>query len=290
MTTADRRTIFVIPRDGVVYVGTTDTDWQGGPDDVTIESADIQYLLETVHHFFADAHIKPQDIIATWAGLRPLIAQQGVSESQVSREHEVRVETNGLVTIAGGKLTTYRLMAAQVVDRLLRSLAEQGRPLRPARSADTRHEPLPGAMGWPGRSEPRQVAEIYHGQSGTPLPIEVVHNLVASYGMRGRDLADLAVQRPELARPLVEGRPEIMAQVEWGVTQELAVTLGDMLMRRMPLYFQDVHQGLLCAPVVADHMAGLLGWDKEREADELRAYRQAVARSRGWRESSEETT
>ncbi len=282
----DGRVLFAIPWGDRTYLGTTDTFWEGGdPADVAADRADIDYLLESANHHFPDAKLVPEDVIATWAGLRPLIAPpETVGASAVSREHEIRVDTSGLITIAGGKLTTYRRMAAEVVEEALSYLRVLGMAPKPLRAANTQEEPLPGAVGWPQNDDAsavaRQVLEAGKGR----ISEESATLLANVYGMRGIDIAGRAATTQLLATALVPGRPEILAQVDHAVEKELAATLRDVMIRRTQLFFRDLDQGLGAAPTVAGRMAELLGWDEARTQRELDAFRAEVARSRRWRE------
>ncbi len=279
----DERVLFAIPWGERTYVGTTDTDWSGDPALVTADLADVDYLIHASAHFFPDHPLHYDDVIATWAGLRPLINQEGVHESQVSREHQVEVEPNGMVTVAGGKLTTYRRMAAEIVDKALDVLRMCGWELEAPRHADTAKEPLPGAVGWPKDDDDSQlVADIVAASNGL-FGEDTAQYLAGSHGMLGLDVAVMAAARPELAERLVPGRPEVLACVEWAVTRELAATVDDVLQRRLPLFFKDSDQGLGCADTVAQLMAGLLGWDDARTAAELERYHFEVDISRAWR-------
>jgi glycerol-3-phosphate dehydrogenase len=280
----DGRVLFAIPWGERTYVGTTDTDWAGDPAEVAADRADVDYLLAAAAHFFPDHGLTPADVIATWAGLRPLIGQAGVGESQVSREHHVEIEPDGMITIAGGKLTTYRRMAAEVVDRAVDVLRLSGMALDPLRAPGTERDPLPGAVGWPRDDDEDQLVSGILRASGGRLSEPSARYLAESHGMLGLDVAVLIASRPELAAPLVPGRPEPLGCVDWAVTRELAATLDDVLQRRTPLFFKDLDQGLGCAEKVADHMAGLLGWSPKRRDAEVGRYRAEVARSRAWRE------
>jgi glycerol-3-phosphate dehydrogenase len=279
----DERVLFAIPWGERTYIGTTDTDWSGDPALVAADLADVDYLIRAAAHFFPAHPLHHEDVIATWAGLRPLINQEGVDESQVSREHQVDVEPDGMVSVAGGKLTTYRRMAAEVVDKALDVLRMCGWAFDPPRPADTAREPLPGAVGWPKDDDDSQlVADIIAASAGS-FEEDTARYLAGSHGVLGMDVAVLAAARPELAARLVPGRPEVLACVEWAVTRELAATVDDVLQRRLPLFFKDLDQGLGCAERVADHMAAALGWDEARRAQELERYRHEVALSRAWR-------
>ncbi|MEM6955821.1 MAG: glycerol-3-phosphate dehydrogenase [Myxococcota bacterium] len=280
----DGRVLFALPWGDRTYVGTTDTDYEGDPADVAATGADVEYLCEVSNHYFPDHPIFPEDVISTWAGLRPLVAPQkaGVDESAVSREHEILVGRNGLVTIAGGKLTTYRRMAAEVVDqaaKLLR-LSGQRKKTTPSR---TEHDPLPGGQGWPEDDDHDRVAGQVREASGDRLSPAVSRHLADTYGMRSLPIAQRVADDAELATPLVEGRPEILAQVDWAVDEELAATVSDVMVRRTQLFYRDHDQGLGAAARVASRMAAKLGWSEAQEAASVAAYEAEVALSRQWK-------
>lgn len=285
----DGRVLFAIPWGDRTYIGTTDTDYEGDPGEVAATSEDVDYLLEAAAAYFPRHLLARQDVIATWAGLRPLMAPPQTShdldESAVSREHRIVVGQDGLITIAGGKLTTYRRMAAEVVDtaeKLLRLANQLPSGLRPARTED---EPLPGAVGWPEDDDHAAVGARIQAASEGRLSAEQGQHLANTYGMLGLQLAARVVTEPALAAPLIEGRPEILAQVDWAVEQELAARLPDVMVRRTQLFYRDPDQGLGAAPAVAQRMGELLGWSDTRRAEEIALYEQIVAQSRQWREA-----
>lgn len=282
----DGRVLFSIPWGDRAYIGTTDTYYEGDPAEVAADRADVDYLLEATSHYFPEAKLGYDDVIATWAGLRPLIAPpEAASASNVSREHEIRVDPDGLITIAGGKLTTYRRMGAEVVEEALSYLRVFGSAPRKPRAAGTEHEPLPGAVGWPADDDASKVARQVAERSKGQLSEETALLLANRYGMRGLDVAARASTDQALAAPLVPGRPDILAQVDFAVEKELAATVCDVLMRRTQVFLRDRNQGLDAAPKVAERMAALLGWDEARVASEIAAYEAEVARSRRWRSS-----
>ena len=281
----DGRVLFAIPWGDRTYIGTTDTDFAGDPGEVAADAADVSYLLEATNHYFPDARLGPEDVIATWAGVRPLISEaDATSESSVSREHEILVDSDGLITIAGGKLTTYRRMGAEVIDKALGLLMVMGQVPRALRMPLTDKEPLPGAVGWPDDDDHERVAKAIEDAGGGAISASTARLLGDTYGMRGMDLAGMASANSELARPLVAGRPEIFAQVDFAVQRELAATVSDVLVRRTQIYFRDLDQGLGACEAVAERMAPLLGWDEQRTLAEVLAYQEEVARSRRWRE------
>lgn len=282
----DQRLMFVIPWGDQVYCGTTDTDYEGDPADVAADRADIDYLLAAMNDYFPAANIVPDDITATWAGLRPLIRTEGVAPSQVSREHVITTDDDGLVSIAGGKLTTHRRMGAEVVDEAVRILEKHGRTHAPLKPARTDKRPLPGAVDWPAKDDGTAVAAKIAEAAGGVLPEATCRYLADRYGTAGIALAKAAAADQRLLAPLVPGRPEILGQVDWAVQNELAVTVTDVLERRTQLFFRDRDQGLGAIDVVAERMAELLGWSDEERARMSDGYRAVVARSRRWKHES----
>lgn len=283
----DGRVLFAIPWGDRTYVGTTDTDYVGDPADVAADAADVRYLLDAANVYFPGSKLVEADVISTWAGLRPLISSEG-SESSVSREHEIMVGSDGLITIAGGKLTTYRKMAKEVVSQavaLLRltAMATKGNPTSPGeyREAHTSRKPLPGALGWPEDDDVARVVKQICAAG--PVDAETGRLFANTYGMRGVEVAASIKAKPELGAALVPGRPERLAQVDFAVEHELAKTVRDVLIRRTQLYYRDLDQGLGATDAVVERMAKLLGWDEARKTEEVLAWQHEVSRSRAWR-------
>jgi glycerol-3-phosphate dehydrogenase len=284
----DERVLFAIPWGDRTYLGTTDTDFEGDPAAVRATLEDVDYLIDASNSYFPDYPLERDDVIATWAGIRPLMAPQGegtegMSESAVSREHQILIGPDGLITIAGGKLTTYRRMAAEVVETAVRML-ELGQGPRDLRPAGTGKEPLPGAVGWPEDDDHTKVAEEVSKAGHPRVPEDVARHLADTYGMRAIELAKQIAADAKLGARLVPGRPEVLAQVDWAVREELAATVCDVLVRRTQVFYRDHDQGLKASQKVADRMAELLGWDEATKARELARYRDEVALARAWRE------
>jgi glycerol-3-phosphate dehydrogenase len=283
----DERVLFAIPWGDRTYLGTTDTDFEGDPAQVRATLDDVDYLIDASNSYFPKHQLSRADVIATWAGVRPLIAPEQdangeVRESSVSREHEILIGQDGLITIAGGKLTTYRRMAAEVVDTAVRFLELQ-RGAMDLAAAHTGKEPLPGAVGWPEDDNHTTVADEVAKAGHPRVPEDVARHLADVYGMRAIDLARLIARDARLAERLSPGRPEVLGQVDWAVSAELAATISDVLIRRTQLFYRDLDQGLAAAVKVADRMAELLDWDEATKARELARYRDEVARSREWK-------
>ena len=283
----DSRVLFAIPWGECTYVGTTDTDYEGDPADVCADADDIAYLLDATRAYFPETSVGPDDVLATWAGLRPLMAPVGhgadVSESSVSREHQIVIGQDGLITIAGGKLTTYRRMAGEVVDTAIKMLRLSNRLPDDLVEAQTDQHPLPGAVGWPEDDDHAAVGRQVRAAAGQVISEEVAQHLANTYGMRALQIAAKIREDHQLAEPLVPGRCEVMAQVVWAAEEEFADSVSDVLIRRTQLYYRDVDQGLGAAGAVAQRLASILGWSPERSAASVEEYQAGVAQSRAWR-------
>ncbi len=282
---SDDRVLFVIPWGDRSYVGTTDTDFDGDPSEVYATRDDVAYLLAAANAYFPEHQLTESDVISTWAGLRPLISppDTGVKASQVSREHEILIGENGLITIAGGKLTTFRRMAGEVVDTVVRLLRLSSALPHGLGESRTDRMPLPGAVGWPADDDPSSIERRVIAAACGRIDGATAKNLTATYGTAALSVAALCAGDPSLATPLAEGRPEILAQVDWAVTRELASTVADVMIRRTQLYYRDHDQGLGAALAVADRMGELIGWSSSEKKRALAAYEAEVEASRRWR-------
>ena len=287
----DGRIIFAIPwadpespAASRTVIGTTDTDYHGDPDRVAADAADIDYLLEAANFFFPDSKLIPADVLATWAGLRPLVmpSSDGLDASSVSREHRI-LSRPGLVTIIGGKLTTYRRMAAQLLSEAYKQLGVTEPPCA------TLDRPLPGATDWkPPTDDFDPVAELTEELVALKLPgidRQVARHLSTTYGVRARTIVEKIQQGgdPSASDRLDPELPFLYAEVDLAVTVDLAERLDDVLSRRMPLLLLARDQGLGCADKVAERIAKLRNWSTERTEMELRHYRDVVALSRQFR-------
>jgi glycerol-3-phosphate dehydrogenase len=246
----DGRPIFAIPRGSLVYVGTTDTAFSKEPALwPPVEPEDVAYLLRPLSEFFRIDPVTPDDVVATWAGLRPLIAEPGKPSSEISRRDEVRIGPSGLVSIAGGKLTGYRLMAsaalAKVGDVLGRSLGHVD---------DT--APLPGGELADLSSLERSLAR----ERG--LGASACERLARLYGSETARMLDAG------ADPLPGVADAFTGEVDWAVRVEGALHLEDVLYRRTRLGIYDPHARRALRPI-ATRMAGLLGWSMERAEREV---------------------
>ncbi len=259
------RIVFVIPHDRYVLVGTTDTDFVGDRRAVAADPSDIGYLLKVLREGLPKIKLTEDDIASSFAGLRALvIGGDDKSPSAVTREETILESASGMLTVAGGKLTTHREIAEKVVDRLMRKLG------RSIGASPTRTEPLPGA---------REVAEndsFYALFTG-----DLAKFLDARYGTRARLVARIAAERPELAAPLAPDCPAIGAEVIHAIRNEMAHCVADFLVRRTSFVWRYPIEAEAAAPAVARIMAAELEWDSAREEAELLGFVSDLKRRRG---------
>lgn len=259
----DGRHMFVIPWKDFALIGTTDTDYPGDLDSPAADPDDVAYLLEAVNHLFPGARIGEADIVSTFAGLRPLVAAPG-HPSAVSRTHVIVESPSGLVTITGGKLTTARRMAEELTDRVQKHLAQMGVQ---ARFGCRTQEPLEGA----------QIEAVEEME----MPDErVARYLVETYGGDARWILGYIEENPALGEPIVPGLPYLLAEALYAVGHEMAVTLGDVLIRRTHVIYDARDGGLSRARAVAEVMAPRLGWDETEIERQLADYAAQVTLTR----------
>ncbi len=278
----DGRVMFAIPWRERTVLGTTDTDFEGSADEVAADAADVKYLCDSGNGYFPGAKLVPSDVIATWAGLRPLIAAPpNVDESEISREHEVFTRKDGLVIIAGGKLTTYRRMARECVEKTLHLLEELG-DLPEVAKVTTKHRPLPGAEGIasPDLQGVATVGRTLMTEHG--LDADTATHLCGVYGARAPVLAALIAQDRTLGERMEAELPYVWAEIEFAARHDLARTVEDVLARRVPLLLVGRDQGLDVCERVADILTSVLGWSGDQRATMLAEYRAEVALSRRW--------
>jgi glycerol-3-phosphate dehydrogenase len=282
----DGRVMFAIPWNGRTVIGTTDTDFEGTADDVHADAADAKYLCDSANQYFPRAQFKPDEIIATWAGLRPLIADEHAKdESAVSREHEIFVREDGIVIIAGGKLTTYRLMAKEAVKKAIgwlernRPEVELGKLARPG----TKRLPLPGAVGMESPS-PKAVARLAQNLSDKhQIALPTCEHLARVYGVRASIMTEQIEQDERAGALLQPDLPYLWAEIDFAVTHDLARTVDDVLIRRVPLLLVGRDQGLdVCERVAVRMQEHLLWTDAERD-EQIARYKRSVADSRRFR-------
>ena len=259
--------LFVLPWGRSWIIGTTDTSWHHGLDHPSATQADLGYLLEQANAVLTN-ELDESDVIGLYAGLRPLVDAEGLPESELSREHSVRRPIPGLVTIAGGKYTTYRVMAQDAVDATAPDLVDELESLPESRSAQV---PLIGAC------EPTALVGALAGSPGTQsLPEADMNRLAHRYGRLLPELLELLDARPQLADEIPGGAGTLAVEIVHAASHEGALHLEDVLTRRTRLYLEAGDRGLAAAGPAADLMAGALGWDARMRASQVARYRQRV--------------
>ncbi|GAA4932731.1 glycerol-3-phosphate dehydrogenase/oxidase [Actinoplanes utahensis] len=260
--------LFVIPWGGHWIIGTTDTDWQLDRSHPAASARDIRYLLDQVNAVL-DRPLTTDDIEGVYAGLRPLLSGEADSTSKLSREHAVVEPMLGLLLVAGGKYTTYRVMAADVVDRAVWRLGGAARPSR------TDELPLLGADGFAAAWRDRQDLARRHG-----VTAGVVEHLLERYGTLTVHLLAMMAAQPELAQPLA-GAPEYLtAEVAYAALAEGALHLDDVLTRRTRISIETAHRGAESAEHAAEIMGEVLGWDATVRRKEVEHYLARVTAER----------
>ncbi len=281
----DGRVMFALPWRDRSVLGTTDTDFAGTADEVAADAADVKYLCESGNGYFPGANLTPDDVISTWAGLRPLIAAPpNVDESEISREHEVFTKPDGLVIIAGGKLTTYRRMARETVGKTIQLLEEIGDFDKNAvKRESTKNRPLPGAVGIEPADLEGVAAIGRRLMSEYDLDVDTATHLCGVYGARAVELAAMIAADRSLAERMDREVPYVWAEVDFAAKHDLARTVEDVLARRVPLLLVSRDQGLGVCERVAERLAAILGWDAAARAAMIDEYKAEVELSRRWR-------
>lgn len=260
----EKSVLFVIPWGRHWLIGTTDTDWELDKAHPAATAADIDYLLEHVNRVFKTP-LTRDDVEGVFAGLRPLLAGESDETSKLSREHLVAQPVPGLVMVAGGKWTTYRIMAKDAIDAAADAL--DGR----VPNSITEEVPLLGAEGY--RAAWNRRARVARAFDVHPTRIE---HLLHRYGSLTNELLDLIRERPELAEPLPGADDYLGVEVVYAASHEGALHLDDVLARRTRISIEAWDRGVSAAPVAAELMAGVLGWSAERTQTEVAHYLERV--------------
>jgi glycerol-3-phosphate dehydrogenase len=267
----DGRMIFVIPRGNKCYIGTTDTDYSGLPEDVAADSHDAEYLLLAVNTMFPQVRLSPADIESSWAGLRPLIHEEGKSPSQLSRRDEIFESPSGLLSIAGGKLTAYRRMAERVVDRVTDMLeGSYG-------SCKTKSLALSGGPFTGTKQLARYKARVKRMLPKVGLEPKVAGYLLHLYGRQLESILERMVAFSKSGDP---DRGLILAELEFCIEHEMVRSATDFLVRRTGLVYFDVGRAERHAEAVLDHLGRHLGWSESRREAEREKLQKELAKAR----------
>jgi len=269
--------LFVIPWNSHWIIGTTDTDWDLDRAHPAASKADIDYLLGQVNGVLTRP-LGHDDIQGVYAGLRPLLAGESDDTSKLSREHAVARPAPGIVSVAGGKYTTYRVMAADAIDA---AMVDVGK----AATSVTERIPLIGAADWHAILGRRSALV-----SETGLDPAVIDHLAGRHGDRVSDVVDLIADDTTLAEPLAAGHPYLRAEVVHGVRAEGALHLDDVLTRRTRLSIESWDRAADSVGTTAQLMAQELGWTDDRIADEIWHYRARVDAERDSQSEADDAT
>ena len=274
----EKSVLFIIPWGRHWIIGTTDTDWSLEKAHPAASVTDIDYLLEHVNSVI-QSPLTREDVEGVYAGLRPLLTGESESTSKLSREHVVGHPVPGLVVVAGGKYTTYRVMAADAVDEAARSLD--------ARVPDscTDQVPLLGADGYRALWNQRRALA-----ASTGIHVARIEHLLNRYGSAVHDLLTLLRENPSLAAPLPGGDDYLQVEALYAVTHEGARHLDDVLARRTRISIEAWDRGVAAAPTVAALMADPLNWDEEQKQREIKHYLMRVEAERDSQTQLTDTT
>lgn len=276
----DGRLMFLIPWGKFSIIGTTDTDYRGRPEDLTVDAPDVEYTLEAFNQAFPAVKLTESDLVSAYVGLRPLVAENAATESKVSREHRIFLPSSGLIAIAGGKLTTYRVMAKQVVDIAAKRLGSDF-GIHARNGCVTDRLALEGGAG--GGLHARVAGQADAAALLLKVNADEAQCLLTNYGSGYTRVLDLVEQDPALGARISPTLPYLWAELPHAVRHEMALSLNDFLTRRTHIICEDPAQGLDVAPVVAERMGALLNWSAEEKERQLESYRHEVALTRAWR-------
>jgi glycerol-3-phosphate dehydrogenase len=265
----EKSVLFVIPWPSHTnprhwLIGTTDTDWELDLAHPAASAADIQYLLDKVNTVLRTP-LTPDDVEGVYAGLRPLLHGEDESTSQLSREHFVGQSVAGLITVAGGKYTTYRVMAEDTVDLVARNLDRRVPP------SVTKDVPVVGGTGWEAMWNRREELSRASG-----LHTARIEHLLRRHGSLTPEVLDLIDDDPSLAAPMAGADDYLLAEVVYAASHEGALHLDDVLTRRTRASIESWDRGSGAAQQVAELMAPVLGWDEDAVAREVAHYRARV--------------
>ena len=270
----DGRVMFVLPAGVHTIIGTTERPAQSGPDDIRATRAEVTYLLQSVNRCFPFAQLTMDDVVSAWCGIRPLAAVRAGEHSAnaASREHAITHRADGLVSVTGGKLTTYRAMAADVLAHARNELPKSGSsPVLTHETRPSESTPLPG-----GDIVSREA--IMTEARSTTHDSAVGERLALAYGSRWRNVWSYVQRDASLGQRLSEALPYLLAEVSHAVEREMACTLSDVLVRRTHVAFETRDNGQAAARRIAPLMAALLHWSERDTAQQLDQYDRDVAR------------
>jgi glycerol-3-phosphate dehydrogenase len=282
ISTLDSRPLFAVPWGDFVLLGTTDTDFSGSLELVYATTQDVGYLLNSFNHVFPRSNLRNSDIISTYAGVRPLVTQEGRKSSEVSREHAMFESPGNVFNIIGGKLTTYRLMASELI-----SFVSRSRGLRISPKPSTDDLPLYGS----------EVADFESYAAGIEtkmqdefkIPVDVARYLLSAYGCHVETLFKFLKNSSNNIQRIVPGLPFIWAQLPYAIEHEMTISLDDFLIRRTHLFSLDSNQGREVVVEIASRMGQVLNWSEDDKRQHIQKYLTKVELAQRFRQGIHET-
>ncbi|MHA1969217.1 MAG: glycerol-3-phosphate dehydrogenase/oxidase [Candidatus Hodarchaeales archaeon] len=264
----DGRIMFLVPFGKYQLVGTTDTDYSGNFDDIPVSAEDIEYVISAVNYIFPNA-LRKEDVISAYSGLRPLlISSDAKSEDETSRKHEIFTIKPNVLVIAGGKFTTYRSMAKELVDQISKFTDKKTK-------CKTDKVPL---FGWLSTKRKYWKEWVIISKENMKiryqLPDDVAEHLLR-YGKNYLNICNEIDLKPELREQITDNRPNILAEINYSIKYEKALTLSDFMLRRTQIQLSE-DQGLDCAEIIANHMGKILKWSYERIRNEIDLYKTSL--------------
>jgi glycerol-3-phosphate dehydrogenase len=260
----DGRVIFALPAGLHAIIGTTETYTAASPDSVRASNDDVRYLIDSANAFFPRAALTTADVVSAWAGIRPLIANAGDSPGSATREHSITTNAEGVISITGGKLTTYRVMARDVVNLVVARLGGGETDVR------AKTIPLPGG-------DFTSLDALIADAARTTNDIALADHLTTSYGTRWGDVWN-EIERDGCGVPLDDNLPYTIGELRYAARHEMAATLGDLLIRRTHFAFETSDHGATAAPRIAAALAPVFQWNTAAQLQAVDDYEAEVQR------------
>lgn len=266
----DDRMIFCIPRNDVIYMGTTDTNYEAEIDEPTTTLKDVDYILSAVNHMFPGRQINVGDVISSWAGLRPLIHEEGKSPSELSRKDEIFVSKSGLISIAGGKLTGYRKMSERIIKVIMKKnvIKHNLDDIAPATSKDIK------VSGNIFESEEEMAAFLHQLFLKHPNHESAIHHLFYIYGSNTELILEMACARM-VDKKISMNEALLFAEIKYSIEHEMVHSLSDFCIRRTGMLYFEPARMMNILYDLGKHMQEILGWDEQKLGEEIQLVRLA---------------
>lgn len=268
-----KRAMYVVPWADTCIAGTTDVDHEGDFNNVVASPEEVKFIIDSINLAFEDVKIQLSDIISTYAGLRPLLENQAESAYMISREHKIYTSSCGMITVAGGKLTTHRHMAQEVVDKVVKMLEKYSNGSGYL-SSKTKDVPIAQQRL---DSETEKLSELT-----LPLGLDSrsIQRLFCIYGPGYRHIIDLIQSNPKLGEKIVPDLPYLKAEVIYSVKYEMAMALEDIMVRRLHIFHEAQDQGLSAVQEITSLVGSYLGWDNIEIERQLKLYKEKLDQSK----------